>query len=112
MWRTWSIQRAAFSDNELEASEIAYNEGAIDVPGNEILEEREVGIEHLNSQEELNSYPLENNHKDIRSRLKHLELELSSVLHTLRSNTGELLSQKVNGLVFLNIIWEVIHMNV
>lgn len=94
MWRTWSIQRAGFSDKEFEAAEIASNEGAMDVSGDEILEVRDIGCEHLNRPEKLNSYPTENNHNDIRSRLQQLELELSSVLHTLRSNSGELLSQK------------------
>lgn len=83
------------------AAEIASNEGAMDVSGDEILEGRDIGCEHLNRPEKLNSYPTENNHNDIRSRLQQLELELSSVLHTLRSNSGELLSQKVSDLILL-----------
>lgn len=85
------------------AAEIASNEGAMDVQGDEILEVRDIDCEHLNRQEKLNSYPTENNHNDIRSRLQHLEVELSSVLHTLRSKTGELLSRKVSDLIFLYI---------
>lgn len=75
----------------------------MDVSRDEILELREGGNEHLNKQEELSSCPQEINHKDIRSRLRHLELELSSVLHTLRSNMGELPSQEVSDLIFMTI---------
>lgn len=36
------------------------------------------------------------NHNEIRNRLEHLKLELSSVLQSLRSNVDEVLSQEVS----------------
>lgn len=60
----------------------------MDGSGDEILETSEVPSEPSN---------IEIDHNEIRSRLQHLELELSSVLHTLRLNADEIMSQKVSG---------------
>ncbi|KAL5761879.1 hypothetical protein ACOSP7_018143 [Xanthoceras sorbifolium] len=112
MWRTWSIQRAGFSNMEFEAGEIASNEkGTVDGSGDEILELREGGSEHLNGQGDLNSFHEDINHNQVRTRLQHLELELSSVLRTLRSNKHKLVSQKgfessSNDLQKLSDAWE------
>lgn len=57
----------------------------MDGSGDEILETSEVPSEPSN---------IEIDHNEIRSRLQHLELELSSVLHTLRLNADEVMSQK------------------
>ncbi|KAE8023336.1 hypothetical protein FH972_009044 [Carpinus fangiana] len=91
MWRTWSIQRAGFSDANFEAAEIASLETRT---GGEILEIREVPSEPSNTRKELSPCHKEINHNEIRSRLQHLELELSSVLHILRLNADEVMSQK------------------
>ncbi|KAI9168862.1 hypothetical protein LWI28_002987 [Acer negundo] len=94
MWRTWSIQRAGFSDMEFEAAEIAPNEKrTMDGSCDEILDLREGSSENLNEKEELNFFHEEINHNQVRNRLQHLELELSSVLQTLRSNKHKVVSQ-------------------
>ncbi|KAF5449718.1 hypothetical protein F2P56_030135 [Juglans regia] len=98
MWRTWSIQRAGFSDASFEAAEIAYNEtrteGPMDGSGDKILEIRDVTGESFNTVKELGSSPKEINHNEIRSRLQHLESELSFVLLSLRSNADKAMSQQ------------------
>ncbi|KAK1552061.1 hypothetical protein Q3G72_009753 [Acer saccharum] len=94
MWRTWSIQRAGFSDMEFEAAEIAPNEKrTMDSSCDEILDLREGSGENLNKKEEVNFFHEEINHNQVRNRLQHLELELSSVLRTLRSNVHKVVSQ-------------------
>ncbi|KAG7979404.1 hypothetical protein I3843_05G129800 [Carya illinoinensis] len=98
MWRTWSIQRAGFSDASFEAAEIAYNEtrteGPMDGSGDKILEIRDVTGKSVNTGKELGLSPKDINHNEIRCQLQHLESELSSVLLLLRSNADKAMSQQ------------------
>lgn len=61
----------------------------------EILEVREIVGEPLVGSKDLSSCSEEITHNGIQGRLQHLELELSSVLHSLRLNADEVISQKV-----------------
>ncbi|GMP94148.1 hypothetical protein CsSME_00043706 [Camellia sinensis var. sinensis] len=92
MWRTWSIQRAGFSDAEFEAAEISFNDNQIheekDATEYEVLATMEGSTEALDKQEAIN-------HKEIRTRLQQMELELSSALHLLRSKSEELVFKEV-----------------
>jgi hypothetical protein len=69
----------------------------MDGSGDKILEIIEVSSEPSNTRKELSPCHKEINHNEIRSRLQHLELELSSVLRILRLNADEVMSQKVSG---------------
>ncbi|EXB63804.1 hypothetical protein L484_021075 [Morus notabilis] len=95
-WRAWSIQRAGLSDINPEVIEISSSETSreesVDIPKDEELwrasdsdpnERNELGLRH-----ELI------NHNELRSRLQHLQIELSSVLQAVRSNADESASQK------------------
>ncbi|KAL6187647.1 hypothetical protein ACLB2K_039044 [Fragaria x ananassa] len=89
MWRTWSTQRAGSSDQEFEAGEISYDEmgGSKGVFQDDKLQMKEGAIEsegrnNLDSHDEVIKY------KQGRSHMQHLESELSSVLHSLRSKTS------------------------
>ncbi|XP_011006588.1 PREDICTED: uncharacterized protein LOC105112553 isoform X3 [Populus euphratica] len=97
-WRTWSIKRAAFSDLQFEAEELSSNRtgtgGEESVLGDEIIETRE-GVSETVSRKKENCSDGGINQNQVRSRLHDLELELSSVLQSLKSNTGESESQKV-----------------
>ncbi|XP_011006587.1 PREDICTED: uncharacterized protein LOC105112553 isoform X2 [Populus euphratica] len=114
-WRTWSIKRAAFSDLQFEAEELSSNRtgtgGEESVLGDEIIETRE-GVSETVSRKKENCSDGGINQNQVRSRLHDLELELSSVLQSLKSNTGESESQKVdNGrasddLLKLSDAWE------
>ncbi|KAM5567093.1 hypothetical protein ABKV19_015289 [Rosa sericea] len=88
MWRTWSSQRAGCSDLEFEAGEVSYDEmgGSKGVLQNEILQTKE-GADEPNGRNDLDSEDEVINYKQIRIRMQHLESELSSVLHLLRSKT-------------------------
>ncbi|XP_011034205.1 PREDICTED: uncharacterized protein LOC105132412 isoform X2 [Populus euphratica] len=87
-WRIWSIKRAGFSDMQFEGSEE-------NVLGHEILETKEGSSETVSrSQENCSDGGI--NQNQVQSQLRDLELELSSVLQALKSNTGESLSQKVD----------------
>ncbi|KAJ4823259.1 hypothetical protein Tsubulata_042383 [Turnera subulata] len=92
MWRSWSFQRAGFSNMEFEAGEIESsgtktphetetNLGAI-------LATSEGDSDSLTTGKENSSYG-SSNQNQIRKRIQHLESELSSVLHALKSNTSE-----------------------
>ncbi|KAJ6771301.1 PROTEIN PTST-like protein 2 CHLOROPLASTIC [Salix koriyanagi] len=97
-WRTWSIKRAAFLDVQFEAEELSSNRtctgGEESVLGDEIIETRE-GASETGSRRKENRSDGWINQNQVRSRLHDLELELSSVLQSLKSNTGESVSQKV-----------------
>ncbi|XP_061985027.1 protein PTST homolog 2, chloroplastic-like isoform X2 [Populus nigra] len=87
-WRIWSIKRAGFSDMQFEGSEE-------NVLGDEILDTKEGSSETVSrSQENCSDGGI--NQNQVRSRLRDLELELSSVLQALKSNTSETVSQKVD----------------
>ncbi|XP_034930354.1 protein PTST homolog 2, chloroplastic isoform X1 [Populus alba] len=96
-WRIWSIKRAGFSDMQFEAEELSSNRTRTGSEendlGDEILETKEGSSETVSrSQENCSDGGI--NQNQVRSRIRDLELELSSVLQALKSNTGESLSQK------------------
>uniref|UniRef100_A0A5B6YIA4 AMP-activated protein kinase glycogen-binding domain-containing protein n=1 Tax=Davidia involucrata TaxID=16924 RepID=A0A5B6YIA4_DAVIN len=83
MWRTWSIQRAGFSDTEFEAAEISFNKNMSeekDASKDETLAITEGAIKPLDRQKQIN-------HNQIRARLQRMELELSFALRLLRSKS-------------------------
>ncbi|KAJ6721809.1 PROTEIN PTST-like protein 3 CHLOROPLASTIC [Salix viminalis] len=98
-WRTWSIKRAAFLDVKFEAEELSSNRtctgGEESVLGDEIIETKDGASETVSRRKENRSDGWINQNQ-VRSRLHDLELELSSVLQSLKSNTGESVSQKVD----------------
>ncbi|KAL6190009.1 hypothetical protein ACLB2K_036410 [Fragaria x ananassa] len=89
MWRTWSTQRAGSSDQEFEAGEVSYDEmgGSKGVLQDEKLQMKEGAIES-EGRNDLDSHDEVIKYKQVRSRMQHLESELSSVLHYLRSKTS------------------------
>ncbi|KAM6570946.1 hypothetical protein CsatA_015026 [Cannabis sativa] len=95
-WRTWSTQRAGFSNMGFEDTETASSEsrigGSLDLSKEEIL--RRESIRKINEGNELDSHHEVISLNQLRSRLKHLELELSSALHSVRYNADETASQK------------------
>ncbi|KAL0003998.1 hypothetical protein SO802_011559 [Lithocarpus litseifolius] len=92
-WRTWSNQRAGFSAADFEAAEIGFNATPMDGSRDEILELGGLASDPLNTRKEPISCH-EINVNEIQTRLQHLELELTSVLHLVRSNAGQMMSQK------------------
>lgn len=83
------------------AEEIAFNNsGAKGASGDEILEVREVTAENLNSPEKLNSAQEAISHNQLMNHIQLMEVELTSVLHSLRSNDDGLVSQKV-----IHLLW-------
>ncbi|XP_030484018.2 protein PTST homolog 2, chloroplastic isoform X2 [Cannabis sativa] len=95
-WRTWSTQRAGFSNMGFEDTETASSEsrigGSLYLSKEEIL--RRESIRKINEGNELDSHHEVISLNQLRSRLKHLELELSSALHSVRYNADETASQK------------------
>ncbi|KAJ8760937.1 hypothetical protein K2173_021975 [Erythroxylum novogranatense] len=89
MKRTWGIQGTGNSDMEFEAGEFPPNamKSKVGDLGDEIFEVSVVSKSSPNSEEEFSCERI--CHNDIKSRLQHLELELSTVLKTLKSNTSE-----------------------
>nr|KJB31401.1 hypothetical protein B456_005G189700 [Gossypium raimondii] len=83
-WREWSLQRAGIAGKEFE-----------DISGYGTLEIRNKSNE-LDRRKESRASGKDINHNEIRDRLEHLKLELSSVLQSLRSNVDEVLSREVS----------------
>nr|KJB31402.1 hypothetical protein B456_005G189700 [Gossypium raimondii] len=81
-WREWSLQRAGIAGKEFE-----------DISGYGTLEIRNKSNE-LDRRKESRASGKDINHNEIRDRLEHLKLELSSVLQSLRSNVDEVLSRE------------------
>ncbi|XP_009610612.1 protein PTST homolog 2, chloroplastic [Nicotiana tomentosiformis] len=94
MWRTWSIQRADPQGTEFEAGEISFGK----TPDGGKSESSRDGLLTIteNSYEALERWK-NDNYNDIRPRLRHLELELSSTLRSLRSKSQEFSSKEVLG---------------
>ncbi|KAK4376743.1 hypothetical protein RND71_003039 [Anisodus tanguticus] len=94
MWRAWSTQRASPEGTEFEVGEIDFdqrpNGGKTETSTDDVFTIKE------NSYEAPERW-IYNNHNDIRTRLQHLELELSSTLHSLRSKSQEFSSKEVLG---------------
>ncbi|KAK7307145.1 hypothetical protein VNO77_39956 [Canavalia gladiata] len=114
-WRSWIIQRNGFSDADFEDAEIVTGEtqnGGSDVSGQpDVLNGREFSCQPTNRETGLYSLDGNANHNDIKSRIQHLESELSSVLHLLRSSTDKIKTQtgqesSSNDLAKLSDAWE------
>lgn len=96
-WRSWSIQRAGFSDDEFEPAEIPSgdtNEEVGQASENEMLELKELSgksISNVKGSDHLNDKVHDN---DVRSCLRHLESELSMLLHSLSSKAGIIVTEK------------------
>ncbi|XP_050237668.1 protein PTST homolog 2, chloroplastic [Mercurialis annua] len=113
-WRMWSNNRAGAAEMEFEADEFV-SRGTragdeIDALEKEIVEKRE-GVTASLSRSNENTSKERVKFNEIRSRLQHLESELSSVLDSLKSKTGEDASPKVqegssDELVQLSDAWE------
>nr|KYP60258.1 hypothetical protein KK1_015709 [Cajanus cajan] len=104
MWRSWIIQRTGVSDADFEDAEIVPGEtqkggisGASGQP--DILNGREFSSELINKETGLYSLDGNANNNDIKSRIQHLKLELSSVLHSLRSSTDITAMQTVSVII-------------
>nr|GMD13431.1 protein ptst, chloroplastic [Ipomoea batatas] len=91
-WRTWSIQRAGFQDAEFEPAEITFGrnqEGKrTSIDHSVVVTENGTGDLHRQSGA---------NHKDIRARIQHLEVELNSALQLIRFKSEENSSKEVIG---------------
>ncbi|XP_058777244.1 protein PTST homolog 2, chloroplastic [Vicia villosa] len=95
-WRSWIVQRTGFSDADFEDAEIIPSDiqkgGVSNVSGlPEIGKIRESSREPINGESGSDSLDVigNPNHNDIKYRIKLLESELSSVLHSLKSNSNE-----------------------
>uniref|UniRef100_A0A803MBJ2 Uncharacterized protein n=1 Tax=Chenopodium quinoa TaxID=63459 RepID=A0A803MBJ2_CHEQI len=87
-WRSWSIQRAGFSDTEFEAGEIDFGKrGTVDkfMGGIGDVTNNIRGAQDETKYSDPNCRDITQG--DLKTHLQHLEGELSSVLQTLRSNT-------------------------
>ncbi|XP_073054355.1 protein PTST homolog 2, chloroplastic isoform X1 [Primulina eburnea] len=94
-WRNWSNQRAGFHYSEFEAAEIFF--------GKNIMEhDRETYRDRLTSINgeygEAGDGAEEINLNHIKSRIQHLELELSTALLSLRSKRAESITDEVAGI--------------
>ncbi|KAL2904414.1 Protein PTST-like protein 2 chloroplastic [Bienertia sinuspersici] len=93
-WRTWSIQRAGFSDTEFEAGEIDFGKNSkqntVDMSMGESIAVTTEVRGAPDSTEKLKTYYWEVTRGDLKTRLQHLEVELSSALHSLRANANDL----------------------
>ncbi|PSS13546.1 Protein PTST like [Actinidia chinensis var. chinensis] len=89
-WRTWSFQRAGFSEAEFEAGEINLN---VD----RMLAEKDTSKEEMLAITNGSMEPLAkqkvSSHNDIRTRLQHMELELASSLSLLKSKSEEVVTK-------------------
>ncbi|KAL9240888.1 hypothetical protein vseg_015058 [Gypsophila vaccaria] len=95
-WRAWSDQRAGYSDKEFEAEIDFGGKPDIKTPDDslgEILAVTDIK-EGLELTKDLDSLVRDISQTDIKSRLQHLKLELSSALRSLNSNATDL-SEKV-----------------
>ncbi|CAA7036185.1 unnamed protein product [Microthlaspi erraticum] len=89
-WRTWSMRRAGFTDEDFEAAEIS-SSGLDGVKKDNTNKDSGDGA---NEKDTTSSSPEDINTSHIKSRLQNLQSELSSVLHSLRSNPDEVVTSK------------------
>ena len=92
-WICWLLSVCQCTAEELSSNRTGTG-GEESVLGDEIIETREGASETVSRRKE-NCSDGGINQNQVRSRLHDLELELSSVLQLLKSNTGESESQKV-----------------
>ncbi|XP_077239767.1 protein PTST homolog 2, chloroplastic-like isoform X2 [Tasmannia lanceolata] len=108
IWRTWIGQRAGFVENEFEAAEIDHygsgNQRMMDHNLScDVVMDVEMNIEpeSINGTKNIKIEPTsddkENYQNQIHSRLQHMQQELNSVLHLLRSRTDTVVSHKGQG---------------
>ncbi|XP_027914144.1 protein PTST homolog 2, chloroplastic [Vigna unguiculata] len=89
-WRSWIVQRNGFPDADFEDAEIIPSEtqkGGM---------RREFSSELINNETGLYSLDGNASHNDIKSRIQHLQSELSSTLHSLRSSSDKITKQIVH----------------
>ncbi|OMO51667.1 hypothetical protein CCACVL1_29656 [Corchorus capsularis] len=91
-WREWSLQRAGFTGKEFEGISFRFS-GLFYNLGEEVLTITDKSSE-LDRRKESHASEKDIDHNEIHSRLEHLKSELSSVLHSLRSNVDEVLTHK------------------
>ncbi|KFK44622.1 hypothetical protein AALP_AA1G282700 [Arabis alpina] len=89
-WRTWSMRRAGFTDEDFEAAEIS-SSGLDGVKKNNTNKD---SGDSINGKDKTASSPDDVNTIHIKSRLQNLQSELSSVLHSLRSQPDEVVTSK------------------
>lgn len=65
----------------------------------DILKRREFSSELTNNETGLYSLDGKASHNDIKSRIQHLESELSSTLHSLRSRSDKITKQMVSVII-------------
>ncbi|KAK3026651.1 hypothetical protein RJ639_040678 [Escallonia herrerae] len=106
MWRSWSFQRAGFSETEFEAAEISFNKNQTKTredSKDEILGIAAGATEALDRQ-------IGTSHNQIRTHLQHLELELASALRLMRSKNEEYIvkgnENSLSDLLKLSDAWE------
>jgi len=92
-WICWLLSVCQCTAEELSSNRTGTG-GEESVLGDEIIETREGASETVSRRKE-NCSDGGINQNQVRSRLHDLELELSSVLQSLKSNTGESESQEV-----------------
>uniref|UniRef100_A0A1J3HGR2 5'-AMP-activated protein kinase subunit beta-2 n=1 Tax=Noccaea caerulescens TaxID=107243 RepID=A0A1J3HGR2_NOCCA len=90
-WRTWSMRRAGFTDEDFEAAEISSS--GLDGVKKDNTNKEDSG-DSVNEKDNTASSPEDINTTHIKSRLQNLQSELSSVLHSLRSNPDEVVTSK------------------
>ncbi|KAI3467407.1 hypothetical protein Pfo_024070 [Paulownia fortunei] len=95
-WRTWSNQRAGFQHTEFEAAEISFSKNQVETDKESYRDGITVSTEEY---AEAWYKHKEINHNQIRTRLQHLECELNTALHSLRSKREECISEEVHSLV-------------
>ncbi|KAK4429942.1 protein PTST2, chloroplastic [Sesamum alatum] len=93
-WRTWSNQQAGFQYSEFEAAEISFSNNQVESD----KETRHDGIT-VNTEDyaEASDKHETINLNQIRTRLQHLESELTAALDSLRSKRVEYISEEVSG---------------
>ncbi|XP_075506884.1 protein PTST homolog 2, chloroplastic-like isoform X1 [Primulina tabacum] len=93
-WRNWSNQRAGFHYSEFEAAEISFEKDIVE-HGRETYRDTLTAINGESGEAWDVSEEINLNH--IKSRIQHLELELSTALRSLRSKR-ENMTEEVDGI--------------
>ncbi|EOA37485.1 hypothetical protein CARUB_v10011637mg [Capsella rubella] len=89
-WRTWSMKRAGFTDEGFEAAEISPS----GLDGVKKGNANKGTSDSMNGKDRTASSPEDVNKTHIKSRLQLLQSELSSVLYSLRSPPGDVVTSK------------------
>ncbi|KZV58783.1 hypothetical protein F511_24697 [Dorcoceras hygrometricum] len=87
-WRSWSNQRAGFHYSEFEAAEISFENNLMEHDRESCRDRTAINGEAWGGSEDINL-----NH--IKSRIQHLQLELSTALLSLRSKREESITDEV-----------------